>query len=238
MPGAQVRLAILAAGLIACTFILAAALGPFNHPLLQPYNVRIGDDAALRVKTLWALTGQALDELESQKVGENDEAFLRRLDLTRRFMVRVAWYESIQIRARRQVRGPARSFYQIEPIRAKSCCQMAARQGWMDELAAACDMNTATMASACAELSPTAWPRDNQVEACLMTNDRFATVMARICLEPLPTRFPRTTAGQAELWANVWKRAFNTPEQRTKQIAGFVQASEALEPLLPPPYFP
>ena len=227
------RFVLLFAWIAALALTLAGSSGDLHPPLLLPANVRVGDDAGQRVRALWTLTEQALPGLDGQKAAETAEAYQRRQDATRRLMLRIAWFESIQLRHRRQIRGPARSFYQIEPIRAQSCCQMAERRGWMDDLADACGHTPTRMRDACADLTPTRWPRGNLVEQCLVENDLFATTMARICLEPLPDPVPMDVDAHAELWAAVWKRAFTSAEQRLRQKQGFVDAAKTLEPLLP-----
>ncbi len=214
-------------------FVLASGIRMPDRSFFVPSNVGIDDNPTERVQALWALSEQALDDLETQFVAESDEDYLRRYENTRRLMLNIAWFESVQLQYRQQIRGPACSFYQIEPIRAMSCCQMAQRRGWMDELAAACGLAEVELYDACGELARTHWPKDNLVEQCLVENDLFATYFTRVCLAPIPKTVPGDLERQAKIWAGRWKRAFSSEEQREKQMAGFVQAAETVAPYVP-----
>ena len=198
-----------------------------------PSNVRINASPAERIRALWVLSGQALNDLETRFEAESDEDYLRRYANTRRLMLNIAWFESVQLQHRKQIRGPARSFYQIEPIRAMSCCQMAERRGWMDELAAACGLADVELVDACGNLTRTHWPKGNLVEQCLVENDLFATYFTRVCLAPIPETVPGDLNRQSKLWAGRWKRAFSSEDQREKQMTGFVQSAELAAPLIP-----
>ena len=213
--------------------LLAASKQPSPGPRPNTGNVPVTAGDAARVRALAALTTQAMEDLETQGAIESCEAFSRRLASTERFLLRVAWFESVGLRRRQQGgNGPARSLYQIEPIRALAGCRMAARRGWVDELAAACGQPESVIDSACASLTPAGWPRANRVEECLRTNDLFATYMARVCLEPVTPTIGTGLAEQAELWAAVWKRAFGSPAQREKEKAAFVRAAAHVDLLL------
>jgi hypothetical protein len=159
--------------------------------------------------------------------------YMLRYDNTRRLMLNIAWFESVQLQYRKQIRGPARSFYQIEPIRAMSCCQMAERRGWMDELSAACGLAEVELQEACGELNRTHWPKGNLVEQCLVENDLFATYFARVCLAPIPKYVPGDLEQQSNIWAGRWKRAFASAEQRENQMTRFVQSAELTASYIP-----
>ncbi len=198
-----------------------------------PSNVRIDANPAERIRALWVLSGQALNDLETRFEAESDEDYLRRYANTRRLMLNIAWFESVQLQYRKQIRGPARSFYQIEPIRAMSCCQMARQRGWMDELSATCGLAEAELHDACGELTRTHWPKGNLVEQCLVENDLFATYFTRVCLAPVLEIMPGDLERQSNMWAGRWKRAFSSEEQREKQMARFVQSAKLAAPLIP-----
>jgi hypothetical protein len=214
------------------TLLVSAARMPVRSFFI-PDNVRLDANPAQRIRSLWILSGQALNDLEVRFEDESDEDYLRRYTNTRRLMLNIAWFESVQLQHRRQIRGPARSFYQIEPIRAMSCCQMAQRRGWMDELSAACGLAEVELVEACGTLTRTHWPKGNLVEQCLVENDLFATHFTRVCLAPIPETVPGDLQRQSKLWAGRWKRAFDSEEQREKQMAGFVQSAKLAAPLIP-----
>lgn len=221
--------------LVVIGVLLAASTHALPGPRSNTGNVPITAGDAVRVQTLAALITQALADLETSGTVESGGAFSRRLASTERFLLRVAWFESVGLYRRQQgAKGPARSLYQIEPIRALAGCRMAVRRGWMDELAAACGQPEAVIGSACATLTASGWPRANLVEECLRTNDLFATYLARICLEPVPALLPGDPHGQAELWAATWKRVFGSPAQREQEKAAFVRAAVRVDQLLPP----
>ncbi len=218
--------------MVAAGLTLAASGRPLPGPRPNAGNVPITASANVRVRALADLTLQALASLETPQQAETGAAFAQRLANTRRFLLRVAWFESVGLQRRQQGgAGPARSLYQIEPIRALAGCRVATRQGWIDELAAACGQPEPAIARACAQLTPAGWPRANLIEECLRTNDLFATTLARICLEPVTAAIAAGADDQAETWAAVWKRAFTTPAQRERQKAGFLRAAASLDAL-------
>ena len=219
--------------LVGLTTILVSGARMPARSFVIPDNVRIDASPTERIRALWMLSGQAQNDLETRFEGESDEDYLRRTANTRRLMLNIAWFESVRLQYRRQIRGPARSFYQIEPIRAMSCCQMAERRGWMDELSAACGLAEVELVDACGKLTRTHWPKGNLVEQCLVENDLFATYLTRVCLAPIPETVPGDLQRQSNIWAGRWKRAFSSEEQREKQMAGFVESAKLAAPLIP-----
>jgi len=222
-----------ALALVCLTIFLVSDTRMPARSFVIPDNVRIDARPAERIRALWMLSGQAQNDLELRFEAEADEDYLRRTANTRRLMLNIAWFESVRLQYRRQIRGSARSFYQIEPIRAMSCCQMAERRGWIDELATACGLADVELVDACGNLTRTHWPEGNLVEQCLVENDRFATYFTRVCLAPIPETVPGDLQRQSNIWAGRWKRAFNSEEQREKQMAGFVESAKLAAPLIP-----
>jgi len=103
----------------------------------------------------------------------------------------------------------------------------------LDELASACGLAEVELVDACGNLTRTHWPKGNLVEQCLVENDRFATHFTRVCLAPVLETMPGDLERQSNMWAGRWKRAFNSEEQREKQMAGFVESAKLAAPLMP-----
>lgn len=124
---------------------------------------------------------------------------IRALDLwsenAEELLVATACHESAGLRYIKQVRGPALSFYQIEPATARDVIER-----WLPKQ----HSTLRDRVQIISEFRP-----GDLIEPRLMCDMRFATVVARLIYYRAPEALPK--ADDVPAMAKIWKLRWNTP---------------------------
>lgn len=153
------------------------------------------------------------------------------------FLLRVAFHEGAQLKARRQIgSGPGRSFFQFEPGKAKDAVDYAFQKNWGDKLAKSGETTADKLKTSAADLKlGKPWPTDSHIENLLGGTtdaiDLFGIYMARIAFKKVPASIPKTLDEHAEYWAKYWKVKFDSDEDRKEKIKQFKANAEAMDML-------
>jgi hypothetical protein len=160
-------------------------------------------------------------------------------DNIKRFLMHVAWHEGATLTTRVQYsNGPAKSFYQFEAFRAKEAMLLAQTLGVADKVATAAAYTKAQLMSATTQLPDydpnnsqcSYFPTGNLIASLLVTNDQFGTYIARIDLKQFSQAIGSTNSQHADYWAQYWKRANVTAQEK----AAFVQEANQVDALIVP----
>ena len=191
-----------------------------------------------RVRIMWALISDAVEDLQSQSPSDT------KLNIEK-FLLHVAWHEGRFLYTRVQdprqpgdAPGPGRSFFQFEPARAKDALDYAkqreADKHWFTLLATRSGQTTAALESAGNDLFlATDWPQGNLIEQLLRENDLFGVYLTRMALARLPSAIPFDNSGHAQYWADHWKIVFNSPDDKAELIARFTSEANDVDRYIP-----
>lgn len=202
-------------------------------------NVNVDANDATRVASMWELISDAVDDIQSQSSADVK-------DNVKRFLLHVAWHEGRFLRTRVQdpknngaTPGPGRSFFQLEPPRAKDAVDYAKQREpdrhWLTLLATRSGLSKQELETASIELllSATTWPANSKIETCLRESDLFGVYMTRMALARLPAVIPPGNREHATYWADNWKKIFKSPEERELLIARFIEECKMVDALVP-----
>ena len=134
-------------------------------------------------------------------------------DRAEALLVATAAHESAGLRYIKQVRGPALSFYQIEPPTARDIWDR-----WLPKQS----ITLRTNAQVVAEFRP-----GDYLENRLLADMRFATVTARLIYWRVPEALPKANdvPGMASYWKRFWNTSLGagTPEQFIANHGRFIK---------------
>lgn len=186
-------------------------------------NVDVAADDATRVKVMWGLIGQVVDDLDSSEK-----------DNKKKFLLHVSWHEGAFLRERSQIGGgPGRSFFQFEAPLAKDAVLYAKQKGWLGRLATTSGLAEKELTDAANAITGGAWPANNAIEKALRESDLFGAYLARIALKKVPANIPSGNDKHAEYWADHWKKVFSSPQERARLIAVVKAEADQVDMLIP-----